>query len=301
MNVIIKIDGREAIPVRALPLLAEWGTMNPEKIAGALGRVTDENRRPLFDNLHDMNAFYVEDGTVHPVTEQNWRDHMSRQLEALNDQLKLTEISHSTGYGEWQVKALEILPEDAFVWKDEYEPLYDRTYGPQSWANLSDDTRKAMTARGKEPPPALTFKPHIANKRMETLVKAALDVIGRAIFTANETANDVAADSHEQPSSEASTNPQVEILPFAATDGADSAGPAPLPAVPTWKMQIQTEATEHCLRLRKSGANPTRNSILDSMAKWCRDNNIKTATKIHPSANYLRTHVLGGKHWDVPN
>jgi hypothetical protein len=38
VNVIIQINGREAIPVRALPLLAGWGTMNPEKIAGALGR-----------------------------------------------------------------------------------------------------------------------------------------------------------------------------------------------------------------------------------------------------------------------
>jgi hypothetical protein len=78
-------------------------------------------------------------------------------------------------------------------------------------------------------------------------------------------------------------------------------GDQPNAAVANWKMQIQAEATAHCLRLRKSGANPTRNSILDSMAQWCRDNDIKTDTRIHPSANYLRTHVLGGKHWDVPN
>jgi hypothetical protein len=78
-------------------------------------------------------------------------------------------------------------------------------------------------------------------------------------------------------------------------------GDQPNAAVANWKMQIQAEATAHCLRLRKAGANPTRNSILDPMAQWCRDNDIKTDTKIHPSANYLRTHVLGGKHWDVPN
>ncbi len=77
--------------------------------------------------------------------------------------------------------------------------------------------------------------------------------------------------------------------------------PAPLPAVPNWKMKVQTEATDLVLRLRKSGANPTKHSILDTMAQWCRDNDIKTPTKINPSANYLRTHVLGGKHWDVPN
>lgn len=74
-----------------------------------------------------------------------------------------------------------------------------------------------------------------------------------------------------------------------------------VPAVANWKMQVQAEATAYYWRLRKSGANPTRHSIIDPMAKWCRDNNIKTDTKINPSANYLRTHVLGGKHWDVPN
>lgn len=79
-----------------------------------------------------------------------------------------------------------------------------------------------------------------------------------------------------------------------------SDGPAPS-TVSNWKMLVQAEATAHCLRLRKSGANPTKHSIVEAMATWCRDNDIRTETKIHPSANYLRTHVLGGKHWDVPH
>jgi hypothetical protein len=76
---------------------------------------------------------------------------------------------------------------------------------------------------------------------------------------------------------------------------------APRPAVPNWKMLIQAEATAYCLRLRKAGANPTKNSILEPMVNWCRDNNVKTDGGIYPSDGYLRTHVLGGKHWDVPN
>ena len=73
------------------------------------------------------------------------------------------------------------------------------------------------------------------------------------------------------------------------------------PAEPNWKMQIQAEATAHVLRLRKLGCNPTRHSILDDLATWCIKNNVRTDTGIHPRASYLRTHVLGGKHWDVPN
>lgn len=80
-----------------------------------------------------------------------------------------------------------------------------------------------------------------------------------------------------------------------------SDGRTTLPAVPNWKMRTQAEATELCLRLRKSGANPTKHSILGPMAAWCRDNGVKTDTNIFPSEGYLRTWVLGGKHWDVPH
>lgn len=72
-------------------------------------------------------------------------------------------------------------------------------------------------------------------------------------------------------------------------------------AATNWKLQVQIEATDLFKRLRKAGASPTVQSTVDAMAKWCRDNNMKTGNGIYPSANYLRTHVLGGKHWSPPN
>jgi hypothetical protein len=86
--------------------------------------------------------------------------------------------------------------------------------------------------------------------------------------------------------------PIVEVVP--------PAPPMPAP-IANWKMQIQAEATALCLRLRNSGANPTKNSILKSMTIWCVDAGVKTDGNIYPREGYLRTHVLGGKHWDVPN
>lgn len=90
--------------------------------------------------------------------------------------------------------------------------------------------------------------------------------------------------------------PTIQVATVRATQVA-----AASKATPNWKMQIQAEATAHCLRLRKAGASPTTNSIVDSMAKWCVDNNVRTDGGIFPRASYLRTHVLGGKHWNVPN
>jgi hypothetical protein len=72
-------------------------------------------------------------------------------------------------------------------------------------------------------------------------------------------------------------------------------------AATNWKLQVQIETTDLFKRLRKAGASPTVQSTVYEMAKWCRDNNVKTRNGIYPSANYLRTHVLGGKHWNPPN
>ena len=70
--------------------------------------------------------------------------------------------------------------------------------------------------------------------------------------------------------------------------------------LPQWKIQIQAEATAYWRRLRKSGENPTIHSILARMAQWCRDSDVRTDRDIHPSGNYLRTHVLARKYWTPP-
>jgi hypothetical protein len=61
------------------------------------------------------------------------------------------------------------------------------------------------------------------------------------------------------------------------------------------------EGVKPRLRLRSSGANPTKHSIVEPMARWRRDNNVRTTHGIHPSEGYLYAHVLGGKHWEVPD
>jgi hypothetical protein len=67
-----------------------------------------------------------------------------------------------------------------------------------------------------------------------------------------------------------------------------------------WKMKIQIEAAARMVRLRAANANPTVHSIINDMARWCKDNEVKTDGGIFPSASYIRTHVLGGKNWTPP-
>lgn len=230
MNVIIQINGREAVPVRALPLLAKWGTMHPQKIAGALGRVTDDDSRPLFDHLYDMNAYYVEAGTVNPVAAHHWRDHIYRKLQALSDTIKHSEITHETGHSEWRVKALGVLPKDAFVWRDEYELIYDRTYGIGSRTRESGDTHTPPVMSKGKPPVELNFNPLVEDE-LKPLVQAALDAIGRD-------KNDVSVNAGEQQSSEANTPERLELVPPepAVTPAGEGTEPVRRNRKPSWSV-----------------------------------------------------------------
>jgi hypothetical protein len=67
-----------------------------------------------------------------------------------------------------------------------------------------------------------------------------------------------------------------------------------------WKMRIQTQATSHILALRKGGANPTVHSIINDIHAWCVQNNVRAPRGGIPRPGYIRTHVLGGKHWTPP-
>lgn len=67
-----------------------------------------------------------------------------------------------------------------------------------------------------------------------------------------------------------------------------------------WRLRIQTQATSHILALRKGGANPTVHSIINDIHTWCVQNNVRATNGGIPSPGYIRTHVLGGKHWTPP-
>ena len=74
---------------------------------------------------------------------------------------------------------------------------------------------------------------------------------------------------------------------------------AAAPLVDDWKMRVQAEAAAHWQHLRKLHCNPTKHGILPHLAKWCRENNIRTAgpSGIHPSEGYLKNVLV---KWEPP-
>ena len=88
---------------------------------------------------------------------------------------------------------------------------------------------------------------------------------------------------------------------FIPQSQAVAASSTPVAANPNGRMKIQAEAYELWLRLKASGANPTVNSISDSMARWCADNGVTTHTGVTPRAGTIRNTILGGSSgWRPP-
>lgn len=85
-----------------------------------------------------------------------------------------------------------------------------------------------------------------------------------------------------------------------STSHVAAVGPSPTVAKPDGRMKIQAEAYEHWIRLKASGANPTINSICESLARWCADNGVTTQTGVTPRAGTIRNTILGGNSGWVP-
>ena len=67
-----------------------------------------------------------------------------------------------------------------------------------------------------------------------------------------------------------------------------------------WKMRVQAEAAKRWKEQRVMGCNPTRHSLKDELATWCRDTDVFTTGNINPCADYLYKHVLAKRHWTPP-
>ncbi len=51
MNIIVLIEGREALPVRAIPIATHWDSMSPDEMAEVLAAPSE----PFF-SIHDHKA-----------------------------------------------------------------------------------------------------------------------------------------------------------------------------------------------------------------------------------------------------
>lgn len=128
MQVTIEINGRQALPVRAIPLLTDWRGLSPDQLAKILAG--DSDHWPSFDGL---TAYRLHpDGSTEPIPPRWWASWVVGKLQATSEAIEAAQTSHATGRQQWRSESLAQLPAGVFLWRDEFEAAHAREYGPKS-------------------------------------------------------------------------------------------------------------------------------------------------------------------------
>lgn len=153
MNVIVEINGRQAIPVRAIPLLTDWKALSPDQVAQILSG--DDLHWQAFEGF---TAYRVHpDGSTEQIPQRWWASWVVRKLQATSDAIKAQQVSHETGTQQWRRESLAQLPAGVFVWRDQLEDAHAGEYGPESlraYINRETFNPSAYTLNfSPQPPP----------------------------------------------------------------------------------------------------------------------------------------------------
>ena len=124
------IGEREALPVRAIPYVTSW-QVSPDSIVRALAEPSTIKVGTNLEihNKHSLVAYLMGDhGHYEPLPASQWKD-CAVALNSLTQKLKADERKDATdeNYGPWRVAAILKLPDNVFVWLDEFQPWYSAT------------------------------------------------------------------------------------------------------------------------------------------------------------------------------
>lgn len=127
MDIIIQIQGREAIPVRAIPYVTGWRSpcgITPQELVNCLGLLPAN--RTQSDGLRNLSAYkHLSEKSV-TVPPDEWAM-VAAQLAAISTKLKIEYPADNegrrsdVGYEAWQARSIETIPSATFVWLDELE------------------------------------------------------------------------------------------------------------------------------------------------------------------------------------
>lgn len=123
----VVIEGRVALPVRAIPYVTSWNE-TPDSIVRALAeQATIKIGTNLeIPNRHSLVAYLMDDhGCYESIPANQWKDR-AIDINSLTMRLKADEREDATdeNYGPWRIAAVLRLPDNVFVWLDEFQSWY---------------------------------------------------------------------------------------------------------------------------------------------------------------------------------
>ena len=174
MNVVVMIQGREAIPIRAIPFLTDGQSMSPD----ALGYVLAGGK--LSDSDYELTAHHVLDGDLLSLTKDWWENTALPGFAALKDVINSVQVSEAAGYQQWLEKSSETLPAGAFIWKDDFVSWYEQRTKMLIFARVAERQPLIPSTMGVPDHSihqalSLNFSPFIPNADQQQMIMAGFE------------------------------------------------------------------------------------------------------------------------------
>ena len=131
------VDGRQCVPIRLLPFLTNWQTLSPDRITEFLGAGEPLQGRRWRISAHCLRS----DGTFNRVLPGVWAN-LTEKLGVLATELRQSEEFEGQNDDEWERRSVAVLPAASFVWRDELEAEYERTYRRHSYVRPRPGARQ---------------------------------------------------------------------------------------------------------------------------------------------------------------
>jgi hypothetical protein len=214
------------------------------------------------DGQRELTAHRYLNGKVEQVGHEGW-GMKSDELDDISRAFKRDEQEPDQHRQLAWRKSIEALPSGVFIWLDEFQKWYVEHVFAQ------DTTWEAQhLVFGEDDDPEPLFIPTRA---------ARLDLCAIAL-------SDMLPMIQE--------GFEMVALPDPVT---------PAHATEDWRNIVRAEAWEEWVRTLAKNGTPTLENVSVYLAKWCKANGVNTGTtNKHPSASYLKVHIISGKHWSPP-
>lgn len=119
MNLVVTINGRDAVPVRALCFVDDLKRLSPDLVAQA---AAGEDH---YEGTWRLPTYHLSEGRTTELKASQWA-YCCRRLKSISSRLKST-WRGADSWDLWRSEATPVLPAGVFVWLDEFREWYGRT------------------------------------------------------------------------------------------------------------------------------------------------------------------------------
>lgn len=118
-NLVVTINGRDAVPVRALCFVGNLKRLSPDLVAQA---AAGEDH---YEGTWRLPTYHLSEGRTAELKASQWA-YCCRRLKSISSRLKST-WGGADSWDLWRSEATPVLPAGVFVWLDEFREWYGRT------------------------------------------------------------------------------------------------------------------------------------------------------------------------------